>query len=294
LPRNLILVWEAPATPPLGPPPVAPGDPAAPSPVGPSGWSPWTAPAALFAVLAAALLGGALVAIVGVVAGADLDNPPASVNIAATAVQDFAMVAVAFVFARLSGVGDAAQLGLRMPNWRHVLGWMTVTWLGFLVFSAAWVSALGIGDRQDVPDELGADQSSIALAGVAILVTVLAPICEEVFFRGFFFRTLRNWRGPWIAATVTGLVFGAVHAFGSPVGFLVPLAVFGFGLCMLYWRTGSLLPCIAVHALNNSLALGVAQHWDWQIPLLMLGSVAVNAAIVLPVVRAARRTPAPA
>ena len=41
--------------------------------------------------------------------------------------------------------------------------------------------------------------------------------------------------------------------------FLVPLGVFGALLCLLYHRTGSLLPCMALHALNNSLALGVSQ-----------------------------------
>jgi membrane protease YdiL (CAAX protease family) len=285
-------MWETPATPPLGPPPVAPGEPAVPAARGPGGWAPWTAPVALLAVAAAALLGGAAVGIVGVIAGADLDDPPASINITATAIQDLAMVAVAFAFARMSGAATVADLGLRFPRWRNALGWMAATWLGFLTFSAVWVSALGISDRQDVPDELGAGQSTLALAGVAVLVTVLAPICEEVFFRGFFFRTLRNWRGPWVAAVITGVIFGGVHAFGSPVGFLVPLAAFGFGLCLLYWRTGSLLPCIAVHAINNSLALGVAQGWDWQVPMLMAGALAVDAAIVVTVMRMAPRAPA--
>jgi membrane protease YdiL (CAAX protease family) len=285
-------VWEAPAPPPLGPAPVAPGEPSPSAERGPSGWAPWTAPAALLAAAGAALLGGAAVAIVGAVAGADLADPPASVNIAATAVQDLAMVVVAFAFARMSGAASPADLGLRLPRWRSAAGWMAATWLGFLVFSAVWVAALGISDRQDVPDELGADQSSLALVGVAVLVTVMAPICEEIFFRGFFFRTLRNWRGPWVAALITGIVFGGVHAFGSPVGFLVPLAAFGFGLCLLYWRTGSLLPGIAVHALNNSLALGYAQGWGWEIPLLMVGSLAIDAAIVLPFARAGRTAPA--
>jgi CAAX protease family protein len=284
-------VWEAPATPPLGPPPVAPGDPSPPAPRDAGGWAPWTAPAALLAAAGAALLGGSAVAIVGAIAGADLSDPPASVNIAATVVQDLAMVGVAFAFARMSGAASPADLGLRLPRWRGALGWMALTWFGFLVFSAAWVGLLGISDRQDVPDELCANQSTLALAAVAVLVTVFAPICEELFFRGFFFRTLRNWRGPWIAALITGIVFGGVHAFGSPVGFLVPLAAFGFGLCLLYWRTGSLLPGIAVHALNNSLALGVAQGWGWQIPLLMAGSLVVDAAIVLPFVRATRSEP---
>ena len=44
--------------------------------------------------------------------------------------------------------------------------------------------------------------------------------------------------------------------------FLVPLGVFGALLCLLYYRTGSLLPCMVLHALNNSLALGVSQSWE--------------------------------
>jgi len=56
-------------------------------------------------------------------------------------------------------------------------------------------------------------------------------------------------------------------------------------------RTGSLYPCIALHALNNSLAFGVSQDWDWQIPLVMLGANAVIAAVLLPV---GERRPRPA
>lgn len=285
---------DPPATPPP-PSPVAPGDSAEVERTrGSDDWAPWTAPVALIAVLAAALLGGAAIAVIAVIAGADLEDPPASFNIAATAVQDVAMVAIAFAFARMSGTASPAELGLRHTGWGRAIAWMGATWLGFLVFSAAWVTGLGIDERQDVPDELGADESTLALVGVTVLVTVLAPICEEVFFRGFFFRAMRNWRGPWVAAVITGLVFGGVHAFGSPIGFLIPLAAFGFGLCVLYWRTGSILPCIALHALNNSLALGVAQGWDWQVPLLMLGAVVVDLAIVLPFVRPRRGPAAPA
>jgi membrane protease YdiL (CAAX protease family) len=273
-----------------------PGEPA-PAPAGdaagPRRWPPWSAPVALLAALLAALFGGAVIGIVAGVAGADLDDPPASVNIGATAIQDAALVAIAFVFAR-RGAGSAGpgDFGLRAVRWRPAVGWMILTWVGFLTVSAAWVAALGIDESQDVPEELGADQGDVALAAVAVLVTVVAPVCEEVFFRGYFFAALRNWRGPWVAALLTGIVFGAVHALGTPVGFLVPLAAFGTGLCLLYWRTGSLLPCIALHSLNNSLALGVSQGWDWQVPLLMGGALAVIAATVRPLVRPRPRAPA--
>jgi membrane protease YdiL (CAAX protease family) len=50
--------------------------------------------------------------------------------------------------------------------------------------------------------------------------------------------------------------------------------MFGAGLCLLYEWTGSLYPAIALHALNNSIALGANLKWDWQIPAMMVGSTA--------------------
>ena len=58
------------------------------------------------------------------------------------------------------------------------------------------------------------------------------------------------------------------------------LACGGFALCLLYVRTGSLLPCIGAHALNNSLAFGASQDWDWQILPLLAGSLLVIAGVL--------------
>ena len=55
-------------------------------------------------------------------------------------------------------------------------------------------------------------------------------------------------------------MFGAIHAGSSDPAFLVPLGLLGMGLCLLYVRTGSLYPCVAAHALNNSIAFGVSQR----------------------------------
>ena len=59
--------------------------------------------------------------------------------------------------------------------------------------------------------------------------------------------------------------------------FLVPLAIFGFVLCIVRWRTGSLLPCIALHAVNNALAFGITEDWTGgQVLLLVAGALAVT------------------
>ena len=125
---------------------------------------------------------------------------------------------------------------------------------------------------------------------MAFLVAVVAPIAEEFFFRGFFFGALRNWKGPWPAAILTGLVFGAIHIGSAEAAFLLPLAFFGFALCLLRERTGSLYPGIALHCINNSLAFGVSQHWGWQILVLLVCALGLISLVAL-VVRA-RWTPA--
>ena len=80
----------------------------------------------------------------------------------------------------------------------------------------------------------------------------MAPIAEELFFRGFVFTAFRRTLGMPVAAVLTGAIFGAIHLGGTDIEFIVPLAVFGALLCLLYVWTDSLLPCIVLHALNNA------------------------------------------
>ena len=275
-----------------GPPPDLPERPEG-LPGRPPAWPPWTAPVALVAGFAVAIFGYILVLTIGGVFGADTADPPPAVDIVATVIQDGALIVSALVFARMSSRPRPSQFGLRPARLWSSAGWLALTWFGFFLFSVIWVAALGITQKDDLPEQLGADESTVALVAVALLVCVVAPVAEEVFFRGYFFTALRNWRGVWPAAIITGLVFGAIHAGSAPIGDLVPLAVFGFGLCLLYWKTGSLYPCIALHAINNSIAFGVTQSWDWQIPLVVIGSLGTIGLLMLAVGdRAPRAAPA--
>lgn len=266
------------------------------APDGTPRWPAWMSFAALGGALGAAILGGAIVALIALVFGSDLTDPPPAVNIVSTVFQDLAFIAAALFFARTAGRVTPAAFGLRRVSsfWWAVL-WVVVGYLGFIFLSGLWLTAIGADAQDDLPDELGADESTVALVAVMVLVTVVAPIAEEFLFRGFFFPALRTKLGLWWAAALTGVVFGGIHVLGSPVEFLLPLALFGFVLCLVYWRTNSLYPCIALHAFNNSLAFGTSQDWDWQIPLVVLGSFAACAAIVLPLAgRFNRRVGAPA
>ena len=261
----------------LGVPPMPPpAPPPAPEVVRTPRWPPWTSVVALIAGLAGALFGALVIGVVAVAFGANFDDQPPAVTIAATVVQDLCLIGSAVLFARIYGRVVPADFGLRPTKIAPAIGWAALGWFSFLIFTAAFVAIVGGNPSDDkLPTELGADDSTAALLAVAFLVAVVAPVAEEFFFRGYFFTALRNWRGLWPAAIGTGLVFGAIHGSSADAAFLLPLAFFGFVLCLLYARTRSLYPCIALHCANNSIAFGSTQHWTWQIAVLFAVSIAV-------------------
>ena len=215
-------------------------------------------------------------------------------SISATIVQDLSFVGAALLFARHRRRGrcPSSSACARRASGRPWAG-SPLAFAAFYAFTLVWVSILGVSpDDTKLPDELGVKDSTFALLAVAFLVSVVAPMAEEFFFRGFFFGALRNWKGPWPAAILTGLVFGAIHVGSAEAAFLLPLAFFGFVLCLLRERTGSLYPGIALHCMNNSLAFGVSQHWGWEIPVLFACALGVISLVALAV--RARWTPAPA
>ncbi len=258
-------------------PPTEPTEaqPAATAPriAGRAGWRPWTAWAAILTGFALTIFGGLVVAIVSAAIGASVEDPSPGVNIGLTLFQNLALLTAALLFACLAGRPLGIDFGLRRPRIGRSIRLMFAVMFCFYIFSVAWGTVLDLDERQTLPDELGIEGSALNLALVIVMITIVAPVGEELFFRGYFFGALRNWRGWFPAAVLGGLVFGAVHIGSSPIGFTVPLAAFGFGLCWLYQKTGSLYPCIALHALNNSVALGFTQEWTWEIAPLMVGSV---------------------
>jgi membrane protease YdiL (CAAX protease family) len=285
--------------------PAPPDHPELPAGAAPSGgawpptWPGWSAPAALLAGFAGALIVGLVISLVGLIFGAKSGNPPASVSLLSVIGQDVCLVGAALLFARMTGVPRPWQFGLRPASFWRSLGYVVAGYLIFILASYVWLQLIGQSNTKDtITQDLGADGSTIALIGVTFVVTVCAPLAEEFFFRGYFFGALRS-MGLWPAAIMTGFAFGVVHVFGSPIAFIVPLALLGTGLCLLREYTGSLYPGIALHCVNNAMAMSSSQHWGWQIPVVLIGSLAAIALIirvglkVWNAVEAAPRPPAP-
>lgn len=86
----------------------------------------------------------------------------------------------------------------------------------------------------------------------AFTISVLAPVLEEVMFRGAIQGyMMRRFRRPWLAIVVAGLVFGIFHM--NPVQ-VVYASLLGIIFGWIYYRTRSLLSVIVGHVLNNTIA----------------------------------------
>ena len=110
-------------------------------------------------------------------------------------------------------------------------------------------------EEQDVLQQFRAavkegDKRQLVLFSLTAIV--LAPVTEEILFRGVFFGGLAVRWGFLPAALSSSLVFGAVH---FSLSALFPLFLVGLVLCYLYRRTGSIYPPIIYHALFNGVTL---------------------------------------
>ena len=87
-----------------------------------------------------------------------------------------------------------------------------------------------------------------------VAVGILAPLAEEIVFRGAILRTLQGMmsrKNHWVAIMISAALFGAVH--GNAAQFVNALQM-GLLLGWMYYRTKSLVPGILMHWVNNTMA----------------------------------------
>jgi membrane protease YdiL (CAAX protease family) len=254
-------------------------------------WPVWTAPAAVALGFGLGIVVSVVVSIAAQASGSSLTNPSPAVALIGDALFDLAFVAAALYFASRSRA-RFADFGFRRVRLGLAIGGVLLAAISYYVLTSIYASLLHLHGSDKLPSELGVSKSTAALVGAIVFVCVVAPIAEEFFFRGFIFGALRRMRivvagheiGVWVAAALTGILFGLAHTGSASAEFLIPLGFLGFVLCVLRWRTGSLYPCMALHSINNSLALAITQlHWSAVAVLaLIVGSVLVITAITGP------------
>jgi membrane protease YdiL (CAAX protease family) len=158
---------------------------------------------------------------------------------------------VPLAVARSNGA-DSVWESFRRLGVRHfrpaAFKWMAATVGAYLLFSAAYAALIVQPEQEDIAESFGP-------VPVQILLIVLgAGIVEELCFRGMLFGGLRERLPRVAAALIAGTIFGLLHAPGG-ITVVPPLIFFGFVLCLLYEKTGSIVPGMLLHMLNNSVAL---------------------------------------
>jgi uncharacterized protein len=255
---------------------------------------PWWAPlAAMLVAFIVATVAYLVLAAAVESAGRDVtaSGPPGLV-IVATLIQDIALIAAAWVFAAVWSRGlTPASFGLRPTPLRAAVGWTLLTFIAFWVLTAIYVQIVGQPDQQELTRDLHDEDTLSALIGYALLLAFVAPLCEEFFFRGFVYGVLREKVGIVGGTILTGIVFGLVHVAGSPIETVGVLVILGMLLCILYQRTGSLLPCIALHAINNSISFAATK--DLSVPAAVAIVLATSGAAVAVAAAVMRRAPQP-
>ena len=251
-------------------------------------WPWWYGP---LGFLSGGITGFITAGIVWAAAGVDdaADSPGAIV--VGTFLLDGSLVAAALLFASFVRKPRGWHFGLRRTRFWPAVGWAALGLVSFYVFAAVYSAILDPHVEQNVAKDLGADDSTLGLIAAGFMIICVAPFCEEFFFRGFFYGALRSRFSVLVAAVIDGLVFGLIHFEGGQDGLLIvpPLAILGFTFCLVYERTRSLYPVIALHSINNSIAY--AAQADGGAVSAVLGPLMLVACVLAP--RLQRRSPAP-
>lgn len=107
-----------------------------------------------------------------------------------------------------------------------------------------------------VPDEtqslgFSMDMSGFDLVLAAIGLVVLAPIFEELIFRGYLFSEVRRLVPFWLSALIVSLLFGVAH---GQINVALDVFVLSLAMCVVREKTGSVWGTILMHMLKNGLA----------------------------------------
>jgi len=211
---------------------------------------------AIAALVVVVTLGAAVVA---GLSAAFLDSRWATTVVTAIALSVSYVAAIALVWWRAGreGVGLAPAVGMRPVSAGLILGVGLAAALGTRLLAGVWalgLEALGVelpGANLDPTRML--PSGTLGIVFTILIACVLAPVAEEIVFRGVLLSALRERYGDASAIALSSLAFALVHVslFAIP-----PIFVFALLLGWLFVRTRSLWVSIAAHAMFNALGVG--------------------------------------
>lgn len=189
----------------------------------------------------------------------DLITP--GVFIASLLVQNLAFALVVVLRVRVLRKLPWSWLALRAERPARLALFGVGLGVGFLVlnFVSSYVFSNLLGIQQNQAEQFPIRKGDVGGQILVVLAAVvIAPIGEELLFRGYIFHALRQDLGKPAAYAISAALFSLVHIFGVTQGAVALLVPLFFGGLLLAWgvdRTKSLIPCIIAHAINNGLAM---------------------------------------
>lgn len=167
----------------------------------------------------------------------------------------FAIIA-AIVYGIAGLAGERREvLALRRPtSWGRAVRIGAGIGVGMIALTTLLDPLLHPGREQGITPDTWEPKHAAAYIANGVVIAVVAPIVEELTFRGLGYSLLARY-GRWTAIVITGLAFGLAHGLVEAFPFL---AAFGIGLAYLRSRVNSVVPGMIVHGLFNAVALTVA------------------------------------
>jgi uncharacterized protein len=166
------------------------------------------------------------------------------------------VLAYLFVAVRLARVPFREYMALKWPSWRALLVGIGAL-AGVLLLAGAGAVITG----QEMPDFMADTFRTARDAGMLPLFffsfAVLAPVQEELIFRGFLFRGLAPALGPWITIVLTAAVWAVIHM-QYQWFFLGEIFLLGVAFGWLRWRSDSTILTMLLHGSMNAMALAQA------------------------------------
>ncbi len=132
--------------------------------------------------------------------------------------------------------------------WSFVIGFSSIFLIDFIMSKLSFL-----------PDWLGETFDMLQSGWIGIIcIAVLGPVLEEMLFRGAITKVLLQKYSPVKAILMSAFIFGIFHI--NPVQ-VAGAMLSGVLFAWLYYKTGSLIPCILIHILNNSLSVYLSLHY---------------------------------
>ena len=138
-------------------------------------------------------------------------------------------------------------------HWIRTRPWVVLVWCVLAALGALIPSAWLQEQMPKLPNIVEEEFDMILRNRYGYFVVgLMAPLAEELVFRGAILRSLLKWNSrPWVAIVISAVLFSAAHMNPAqmPHTFLI-----GLLLGWMYWRTNSIVPGVAFHWVNNTVA----------------------------------------